>query len=467
MTAKIYIIHHEADKYPVFMNNDVVTPILAGPVGERGVRVPLKDTQGVGCITDKNKQDLYGEFTALWWVWKNVKYKDDDIVGFMHYRSFLDLNKQIPKNNFCFENRFGYTEETIRKFMQEADQVNSSGQKTGGKGVDILTSTPLKFDLSLYRQFDSCHPLAELLFSRAQYYLSKDTRFSGLSKYFTAHFNNNIGFYKCLYIWKYKYFCQFCEFLFYILDNLYKDVDVNKKLSELKNIDGPDNAATQKINRFRLFAFLGERLSSLFIAYNCNSGPAKVGLADIAHYENLSGLIKQVYPNIKDSHGRELKPLFRMLSHKYETHITVSDYKELDSLLAGSGSFHFEGFLGYCYKESGADRKPLLRLKRDGSPVKYYYDTTIQTKEWSIKIGDIAEYNYKNCKLDGTLGYVEKNRSNGFETDNLYLMYIVWNNHFGFLCAPKAEAEAIRDGLLIGPLYLFNSFFDKDVELLT
>ncbi|GHV08634.1 hypothetical protein AGMMS50229_17360 [Campylobacterota bacterium] len=492
MATKIYIIHHQAEKYPVFANN-VVTPILAGQVGERGVRVPLKDTEGRDCIRDEARQDLYSEFTALWWVWKNAEHKPDDIVGFMHYRSFLDLNNgQRPRNAFAFENRYGYTEEKIRKFMDGTDRVDHLGRKSGGNGVDILTSEPLLLPPNLFAQFDSCCPIVPLLFDKTKLYLSRDARFSGLAGYFDQHFyRNSIGFYKCLFIWKYSVFSQFCEFLFYILDSLFADTDVQTALSTLENIKGPDRAETQKRTKFRLFAFLGERLSSLFIAYSCLSG--KVGLAPRVHYEKLSDLIKQVYPCVRDRHGREFKPLFRMFSHKHDTHIAVSDYNELDSLLAEGKEFHFEGLLGYCigdkskygpetfipeglperlperFKRSYPTTKPLYRLKRDGSKTKYYYDTIVQPGQWSIKIGDI-EYNYNNCKPDGVLGYVGASGYKRFESDNMYGMCMVYHGYFGYLCATEAEAKAIvkamGGGEIAGLGSLYNIFFDQDMELM-
>lgn len=35
--------------------------------------------------------EYFGELTGLYWIWKNEKFKQDDIVGFAHYNKILDI----------------------------------------------------------------------------------------------------------------------------------------------------------------------------------------------------------------------------------------------------------------------------------------------------------------------------------------------------------------------------------------
>ena len=42
--------------------------------------------------------EFYGELTGLYWIWKNRKIGDDDIVGFCHFNKKLDIkNKDAVK----------------------------------------------------------------------------------------------------------------------------------------------------------------------------------------------------------------------------------------------------------------------------------------------------------------------------------------------------------------------------------
>ena len=62
-----------------------------------------------------NENEYYGELSGLYWVWKNVNFKDDDIVGYCHYNKGLAVSKR-----------------TIEKFFKNctnADSENKSRQR--------------------------------------------------------------------------------------------------------------------------------------------------------------------------------------------------------------------------------------------------------------------------------------------------------------------------------------------------
>jgi hypothetical protein len=45
-----------------------------------------------------NKNEIFGELTGLYWVWKNEKIKPNDIIGFCHYNKALGISsKKIVK----------------------------------------------------------------------------------------------------------------------------------------------------------------------------------------------------------------------------------------------------------------------------------------------------------------------------------------------------------------------------------
>lgn len=52
---------------------------------------PLKDNSGDN-ISSENV--YYGELTGLYWIWKNARIADDDIVGYAHYNKALGIKRK-------------------------------------------------------------------------------------------------------------------------------------------------------------------------------------------------------------------------------------------------------------------------------------------------------------------------------------------------------------------------------------
>ncbi len=85
MNLCIYMATHKRqDRF----DRRIVKPIQVGSSLTDDDLYELKDNTGDN-ISDKNK--IYCELTALYWMWKNSKY---DFVGLCHYRRFFDINKQ-------------------------------------------------------------------------------------------------------------------------------------------------------------------------------------------------------------------------------------------------------------------------------------------------------------------------------------------------------------------------------------
>lgn len=82
MSLCIYMATHKTqDNY----NKDIITPIQVGANLTDVDLYPLKDNIGDN-ISDKNK--VFCELTALYWIWKN---SEDEYVGLCHYRRFFDI----------------------------------------------------------------------------------------------------------------------------------------------------------------------------------------------------------------------------------------------------------------------------------------------------------------------------------------------------------------------------------------
>ena len=80
----VYMATHVAfSKLPY----NYIIPIFLGTSTEKNSYPGVTDYTGTN-IADKNH--LYSELTALYWIWKNT---DDDFVGLCHYRRFFDVTE--------------------------------------------------------------------------------------------------------------------------------------------------------------------------------------------------------------------------------------------------------------------------------------------------------------------------------------------------------------------------------------
>lgn len=371
VSPQIYVIHHDAENYPTF-ESDIITPILAGNPTRDGYRIALRDTISDGgkkCITDVEKQDLYSEFTAYYYIWKNRVPKDkSSIIGIMHYRSFLDLTGKICTGKCSLESRFGYDNSSVINNMSYGiPHCSEKGIPLAGtRGVDVIVSEPLDFAAGIYEQFDNCHPLASQLFDKARKLIHNNPAYVDMEDYFDEHFSMgkyrnrpNVGFFKCLFISTWEFFDAYCDFIFYILDEMYNDAKLMGEIKKIQMIKGPDRPETQKKTRFRLLAFFAERLTSFYIAYSIKAGKFRVGVSARKHFEKMSDLVREVYPIDSKKH---LKPMVRVYSIEQQDHMAVTDLNELDTMK--KDGYFCEGTLGYVYNEKVEGSMPLYRIER-------------------------------------------------------------------------------------------------------
>ncbi len=66
-------------------------PIEVGAIGRENFVYSLKDFEGDNISIDN---PIMAELTGMYYVWKNIKMKEEDIIGFAHYNKVLRVNKR-------------------------------------------------------------------------------------------------------------------------------------------------------------------------------------------------------------------------------------------------------------------------------------------------------------------------------------------------------------------------------------
>ncbi len=83
MMIRVYVVTHKKYRFP---KADLYQPIIAGAFEYEEDAFPENYIRDNTQISISEKHDVYSEFTALYWVWKN---SSEDIVGINHYRRYF------------------------------------------------------------------------------------------------------------------------------------------------------------------------------------------------------------------------------------------------------------------------------------------------------------------------------------------------------------------------------------------
>ncbi len=182
-------------------------------------------------ISEKNKN--YCELTGLYWIWKNIF---DEYIGLVHYRRFFfeSFNK---KKILSFEH--------AKRFLNHYDMILPfhCNLKSTVK-EQYCEKSGFEKDLILVR---------EIIHSRCPEYIED----------YDQVMNQNFVYFSNMMITRKKILDDYCQWLFGILGDLEKKVDVSSY------------NAYQK----RIFGFLSERLLTVYVKHN-NFKVCELGIAN-------------------------------------------------------------------------------------------------------------------------------------------------------------------------------------------
>lgn len=202
----------------------------------------LKDDEGFN-ISSKNPN--YCELTVIYYMWKNIK--KDKVLGLCHYRRYFYKNIFKSKKNILSKN--------------DIDKITNK--------YDIILPMPYYFNISVESNYDVKHHIKDLLECKniiKKKYPEFETSFDIVLKRKWAYCFNMI-------IAKKEFFDDYCNWLFDILFDLEKKIDISKYDDYNK----------------RVFGFISERLLNVYIEKNKD----KLKIKELPVYNIEEPLFKQ------------------------------------------------------------------------------------------------------------------------------------------------------------------------------
>ncbi len=197
--VKIIIATHKKYKMPT---DNMYIPLQVG--SEKKEDIGFKKDNVGDNISNKNPN--YCELTGLYWAWKNLK---NDYIGIAHYRRHFTVHKIIPSSE---NKKFNVilTCEQASKILKDTDVILPKKRKYYIENL-----------YSHYKHTMYIEPLnitREIIEEKYPEYL---TEFNNLKKRTSAHMFN-------MFIMKKDYLNQYCTWLFNILGELEKKVDIKE-----------------------------------------------------------------------------------------------------------------------------------------------------------------------------------------------------------------------------------------------
>ena len=218
------------------IHNDLFFPIQAGKAVS-GFNLEIQGDDIGDNISAKNA--TFGEFTAWYWAWKNIKsiYPNIEYIGLAHYRRFLSLDNAKSKN--------GIINTTLIPLMFNYEKLSIDILNKN----DIILAEQDYFSCNIREQYSYCH-------NSLDYLLLQDVMHEIYPEYFESFLHvfekqHKISLY-CLFISKFELFDNYFKWLFPLLFKLEHKIDVS-------NYPG-----YQK----RVLAFLSERLLNVYVYHH-------------------------------------------------------------------------------------------------------------------------------------------------------------------------------------------------------
>ena len=231
--TKILVCYYQPWEIP---KDTLFFPIQAGKAVS-GFNLKIQGDDTGDNISVKNS--TFSEFTAWYWAWKNIKliYPNIEYIGLSHYRRLFALNEPFEEYTMIKKYRIPNMENYEDIILQKL------------KDNDIILVKQASFGCNLKQQYSRWHYDKDLTCIKNIIHELCPEYDISFSHFFEN--NNKISLY-CMFIAKYNFFHKYFEWLFPILFEAEKRIDVSKYDTQQK----------------RVLAFLAERLLNVYVEYH-------------------------------------------------------------------------------------------------------------------------------------------------------------------------------------------------------
>lgn len=238
-TIKILVCCHKTCELP---NDDIFLPIQVGSaISNVDLGIQRDDkVNGEPCDNISAKNKSYCELTAMYWAWKNIKkiYPSLLYIGINHYRRYFFDSTSVLKDLYIKP-----TNEVTKYKLN-----NKKLWKELKSGYTIISKKrhylyPLYVDYSLCHVADDLRLLLEVIKQVSPDYVRDFNR--------VLMCNNKLAPYNMTII-KWDYFSSYCTWLFPILNEVERRINISN-YSEKQQ---------------RIFGYMSERLFNVWLVHN-------------------------------------------------------------------------------------------------------------------------------------------------------------------------------------------------------
>lgn len=262
-TFTLYNVTHTDTE--TIKDDNIVLLHVGADNSEKIIDGALADNTGIN-ISEKN--DSFCELTGIYWVWKNAP--KTDYVGFMHYRRHFDFRPSSSKK----PSKWGMIE--YNNISEEYVQINGLDSKNINKIID-------NHDIILPKKWDVTNAGSKNLldhFQNGESHAIQDLditlsiikqKYPEYSKHIKPALEQQAGYFTNMFIMKWDIFNEYCEWLFDILFEVEKTIDISEYNTQER----------------RIFGFISEWLLNIFIEkLNSNVNPPVISEYNRTYVKN-------------------------------------------------------------------------------------------------------------------------------------------------------------------------------------
>ena len=242
------------------------------------------DADGDDNISAKNK--WYGDFTSIYWAWKNLK--GVDIIGTSHYRRYLADSTWLSK----WQNEYPLTWMNFCNHQYQLWKL-----KIMLRHNDFVMVNPIQLGMKIREQYILCHPFPENIDYVTEALQKIHPESVDIWLKILDEDSMQLGY---LFLTRWKNFDELCEWLYPVLLELEKRIELSK-------YDGYQG---------RVIAYLYERLVPVFIrTKGYEVGHAAMYFIDPDSKYTIKDYKKQYRRDIKLKYWRKIKRIIKKMFH--------------------------------------------------------------------------------------------------------------------------------------------------------